>query len=248
MKKFEGNINGKIYTDKTEFDKALLSMDDTGDVCVSYKYVSVSDTNDNSKLINSKLTYDTTLISDYISNNISEDKYVKNITDKKDVELDAELINKLKNANNKSHIKDVVNKKITYFDNKISNNLLHINDLKSDREKLEEKMIMINNQIKTLDDANNNYYLNKEYYTKIDDLLIETTDASDSKDENECGCGCIDNKCTCGCVSNECGDDKDEAITVNDICKMSPYELMKYFRNKKVYTLGDLVEYFIKNC
>ncbi len=241
MKKFEGNINGKIYTDKKEFEKALLSLDDTGDVCVSYKYVSVSDTNDNSKL-----TYDTTPIRKYIS----EDQYVKNITDKKDVDLDAELINKLKTSNNKSHIKDVVNKKITYFDNKISNNLLHINDLKSDRDKLEEKMIMINNQIKTLDDANNNYHLNKEYYTKINDLLIETTDDSDSKNEHECGCGCNDNKCTCGCVRNECecGDDKDEAITVNDICKMSPYELMKYFRNKKVYTLGDLVEYFIKNC
>ena len=239
MRKFEGNINGKIYTDKKEFEKALLSMDDKGDVCVSYRYVSVSDANDNSEL-----KCDATPIGNYIS----EEQYVKNITDKKDVDLDAELINKLKTSNNKSHIKDVVNKKITYFDNKISNNLLHINDLKSDRDKLEEKIIMINNQIKTLDDANNNYYLNKEYYTKIDDLLIETTDASDSKDGNECGCGCNDNKCTCGCVSNECGDDKDEAITVNDICKMSPYELMKYFRNKKVYTLGDLVEYFIKNC
>ena len=241
MKKFEGNINGKIYTDKEEFEKALLSMDDTGDVCVSYRYVSVSDTNDNSKL-----TYDTTPIRNYIS----EDQYVKNITDKKDVDLDDELIFKIKNSNNKSHIKDVVNKKITYFDNKISNNLLHINDLKSDRDKLEEKMSMINNQIKTLDNANNNYYLNKEYYTKINDLLIETTDASDSKDENECGCGCNDNECTCGCDNNECkcGSDKDEAITINDIYKMSPYELIKYLHNKKVYTLGDLVEYFIKNC
>ena len=242
MKKFEGNINGKIYTDKEEFEKALLSMDDTGDVCVSYKYVSVSDTNDNSKL-----TYDTTPIRNYIS----EDQYVKNITDKKDVDLDDELIFKIKNSNNKSHIKDVVSKKITYFDNKISNNLLHINDLKSDRDKLEEKMIMINNQIKTLDDANNNYYLNKEYYTKIDDQLIETTDASDSKDENECGCECNnDNECACGCDSNECkcGTDKDKVITINDIYKMSPYELVKHFHNKKVYTLGDLVEYFIKNC
>ncbi|MBO7210386.1 MAG: hypothetical protein J6V44_05215 [Methanobrevibacter sp.] len=241
MRKFEGNINGNIYTDKKEFDKALLLMDDKGEMCVSYRYVFVSDTNDNSEL---------KCDSNDNKNYVSEDQYVKNITDKKDVDLDAELINKLKTSNNKSHIKDVVNKKITYFDNKISNNLLHINDLKSDRDKLEEKMIKINNQIKTLDDANNNYHLNKEYYTKINDLLIETTDASDSKNEHECGCGCNDNKCTCGCVSNECecGDDKDEAITVNDICKMSPYELMKYFRNKKVYTLGDLVEYFIKNC
>lgn len=241
MRKFEGNINGKIYTDEKEFDKALLLMDDKDDVYVSYRYVSVSDTNDNSKL-----TYDTTPIRNYIS----EDQYVKNITDKKDVELDVELINKLKTANNKSHIKDVVSKKITYFDNKISNNLLHINDLKSDRDKLEEKMIMINNQIKTLEDANNNYYLNKDYYTNISDLFIETTDASDSKDKHECGCGCNDNECTCGCDNNECkcGSDKDEAITINDIYKMSPYELMKYFHNKKVYTLGDLVEYFIKNC
>ena len=241
MKKFEGNINGKIYTDKEEFEKALLSMDDTGDVCVSYRYVSVSDTNDNSKLKSD---------SNDNKNYISEDQYVKNITDKKDVGLDAELTIKLKNASNKSDIKDVVSKKITYFDNKISNNLLHINDLKSDRDKLEEKMSMINNQIKTLDNANNNYYLNKEYYTKINDLLIETTDASDSKDENECGCGCNDNECTCGCDNNECkcGSDKDEAITINDIYKMSPYELIKYLHNKKVYTLGDLVEYFINNC
>lgn len=239
MKKFEGNINGKIYTDKNEFEKALLSMDDTGDVCVSYKYVSVSDTNDNSKL-----TYDTTPIRNYIS----EDQYVKNITDKKDVDLDDELIFKIKNSNNKSHIKDVVSKKITYFDNKISNNLLHINDLKSDRDKLEEKMIMINNQIKTLEDANNNYYLNKEYYTKIDDLLIETTEYSESKDEHECGCECNDNACSCGCDSNECKCDDDKNEVINDIYKMSPYELVKYFRNKKVYTLGDLVEYFIKNC
>lgn len=234
MRKFEGNINGKIYTDKKEFDKALLLMDDKGEMCVSYRYVFVSDANDNSEL-------------KCDSNYISEDQYVKNIADKKDVVLDAELINKLKTANNKSHIKDVVSKKITYFDNKISNNLLHINDLKSDRDKLEEKMIMINNQIKTLDDANNNYNLNKEYYTKINDLLIETVDASDSKDENKCGCECSDNECTCGCEYKG-GSDKDEVITINDVYKMSPHELVKYFRNKKVYTLGDLVEYFIKNC
>lgn len=241
MRKFEGNINGKIYTDKKEFEKALLLIDDTGDVCVSYRYVSVSDTNDNSKL---------KCDSNDNKNYISEDQYVKNITDKKDVELDNGLIIKLKNASNKSDIEDVVSKKITYFDNKISNNLLHINDLKSDRDKLEEKMSMINNQIKTLDNANNNYYLNKEYYTKINDLLIETTDASDSKDENECGCECNDNDCNCGCDINECKcvSDKGEAITINDMYKMSPYELVKYFRNKKVYTLGDLVEYFIKNC
>jgi hypothetical protein len=238
MKKFEGNINGKIYTDEKEFDKALLLMDDKGDVYVSYRYVSVSDTNDNSEL---------KYVPNDNKNYISEEQYVKNITDKKDVVLDAELISKLKNSSNTSDIKDVVSKKITYFDNKISNNLLHINDLKSDRDKLEEKMIMINNQIKTLDDANNNYYLNKEYYTKIKDLFIETTDASDSKDENECGCGCNDNECTCGCVECKCDSEKDEPITITDICKMTAGELARHLNKNKIYTLGDLVEYFLKH-
>ena len=33
-------------------------------------------------------------------------------------------------------------------------------------------MKLINSQIKTLDDANNNYYLNKEYYTNIKNLFV----------------------------------------------------------------------------
>ena len=35
MKKFEGNINGKIYTDKKEFDKALSTLEKTEDMYVS---------------------------------------------------------------------------------------------------------------------------------------------------------------------------------------------------------------------
>ena len=233
MRKFEGNINGKIYTNEKEFDKALLQMDDNGDVCVSYRYVSIPDVNDEPKLKSVDSNNES------VKNYVSENEYVKNIADKKDVGLDAELIIKLKNASNKSDIKDVVSKKITYFDNKISNNLLHINDLRSDRNKLEEKMIMINNQIKTLDDANNNYYLYKEYYTKINDLLIETTDASDSKDDHECGCD--NNEC-------KCNSEKDVPITIIDICKMTADELTKHLNKNKINTLGDLVEYFIKNC
>jgi hypothetical protein len=89
--------------------------------------------------------------------------------------------------------------------------------------------------------------LNKEYYTKINDLLIETTDASDSKDENECGCGCNDNECTCGCVECKCDSEKDEPITITDICKMTAGELARHLNKNKIYTLGDLVEYFLKH-
>lgn len=240
MKKFEGNINGKIYTDKEEFEKALLSMDDTGDVCVSYKYVSIPDVNVENKL--KSVDSDNESVKNYVS----ENEYVKNITNKKDVVLDAELISKLKNSSNTSDIKDVVSKKITYFDNKISNNLLHINDLKSDRDKLEEKMIMINNQIKTLDDANNNYYLNKEYYTNIKDLFVEV-DAFDSNDECECGCDCKNGECTCGCEECKCDSEKDEPITITDICKMTADELARHLNKNKIHTLGDLVEYFLKH-
>ena len=43
MKKFEGNINGTIYTDEKEFDKALATLERTDDMFVSYRYVSVPD-------------------------------------------------------------------------------------------------------------------------------------------------------------------------------------------------------------
>ena len=240
MRKFEGNINGKIYTDEKEFDKALLQMEDTGDVYVSYKYVSIPDVNDETKL----KSVDSNIES--IKNYVSENEYVKNITNKKDVVLDADLISKLKNSSNQSDIKDVVSKKITYFDNKISNNLLHINDLKSDRDKLEKKMIMINSQIKTLDDANNNYYLNMEYYTNIKDLFVEV-DAFDSNDECECECDCKNGECTCGCEECKCDSEKDEPITITDICKMTADELSRHLNKNKIHTLGDLVEYFLKH-
>lgn len=231
MRKFEGNINGKIYTDEKEFDKALLQMEDTGDVYVSYKYVSIPDVNDETKL--------KSVDSKSVKNYVSENEYVKNISNKKDVVLDAELISKLKNSSNQSDIKETVCKKITDFDNKISDNLLHINELKSDYKKLDEKMKLINGQIKTLDDANNNYYLNKEYYTNIKELFVEV-DALDSNDECECSCDCKGGECTCD-------SEKDEPITITDICKMTAGEFAKHLNKNKIYTLGDLVEYFLKH-
>ena len=240
MRKFEGNINGKIYTDEKEFDKALLQMEDTGDVYVSYKYVSVPDVNCETKL--KSVDSDNESIKNYVS----ENEYVKNITNKKDAVLDAELISKLKNSSNQSDIKETVCKKIADFDNKISDNLLHINELKSDYKKLDEKMKLINSQIKTLDDANNNYYLNKEYYTNIKDLF-EEVDAWDLNDECECGCGCKDGECTCGCEDRKCDSEKDEPITITDIYKMTAFELAKHLNKNKIHTLGDLVEYFLKH-
>ena len=231
MRKFEGNINGKIYTDEKEFDKALLQMEDTCDVYVSYKYVSIPDMNDESKL--ESVDSDKESVKNYVS----ENEYVKNITNKKDVVLDAELISKLKNSSNQSDIKETVCKKIADFDNKISDNLLHINELKSDYKKLDEKMKLINGQIKTLDDANNNYYLNKEYYTNIKELFVEV-DAFDSNDECEC---------TCDCGECECDSEKDDPITMRDIYKMTAYELAKHLNKNKIHTLGDLVEYFLKH-
>lgn len=236
MRKFEGNINGKIYTDEKEFDKALLQMEDTCDVYVSYKYVSIPDVNDETKL--KSVDSDNKSVKNYVS----ENEYVKNITNKKDVVLDGELISKLKNSSNQSDIKETVCKKIADFDNKISDNLLHINELKSDYKKLDEKMKLINSQIKTLDDANNNYYLNKEYYTNIKDLFVEV-DAFDSNDE----CGCEDGECTCGCEECNCDSEKGEPITITDIYKMTAYELAKHLNKNKIHTLEDLVEYFIKH-
>ena len=236
MRKFEGNINGKIYTDEKEFDKALLQMEDTGDVYVSYKYVSIPDVNDETKLKSVDSNNES------VKNYVSENEYVKNITNKKDVVLDAELISKLKNSSNQSDIKETACKKITDFDNKISDNLLHINELKSDYKKLDEKMKLINNQIKTLDDANNNYYLNKEYYTNIKDLFVEV-DAFESNDE--CECGCEDSECTCD--ECKCDSEKDDLITVTDICKMTADELARHLNKNKIHTLGDLVEYFLKH-
>ena len=236
MRRFEGNINGKIYTDEKEFDKALLQMEDTGDVYVSYKYVSIPDVNDETKLKSVDSNNES------IKNYVSENEYVKNITNKKDVVLDADLISKLKNSSNQSDIKETACKKITDFDNKISDNVLHINELKSDYKKLDEKMKLINSQIKTLDDANNNYYLNKEYYTNIKDLFVEV-DAFDLNDK--CECDCKNGECTC--EECKCDFEKDELITITDICKMTAGELARHLNKNKIYTLGDLVEYFLKH-
>lgn len=238
MRKFEGNINGKIYTDEKEFDKAISQIEDAGDVYVSYKYVSIPDVNDEPKL--ESVDSDNESVKSYVS----ENEYVKNITNKKDVVLDAELISKLKNSSNQSDIKETVCKKIADFDNKISDNLLHINELKSDYKKLDEKMKLINSQIKTLDNANNNYYLNKEYYTNIKDLFVEV-DAWDSNDE--CECDCAECECDRGCEECKCDSEKDEPITITDIYRMTAYELAKHLNKNKIHTLGDLVEYFLKH-
>ena len=219
MRKFEGNINGKIYIDEKEFDKALLLMDDKDDMFVSYRYISAPDIKVN-------------------ENYVSEDQYVKNITNKEDVGLDAELVFKLKEASNKSEIKDVVNKKIEEFDSRISSNLLSINNLKSDCAELEEKIKNINNQIRTLDNANNNYYLNKKYYTNIKEL-IEGPYRSEVKEE--CCCGCGDGKCSCGSENPE--EKKTDITTIKE-----HFNSALNNPNKKdvLSDLSELVEYFLK--
>lgn len=225
MKKFWGDINGKLYTDKDEFDKALAALDNTDDICVSYKYVTVMDAAGEITAEDDKSAIEC------IKNYVSENEYIKHITHKADVELNDNLINRLKSADNKSDIKNVVCNKIMGFDAKIEDNLLHINELKSDYKKLNEKIKLINNQIKTLDDANNNYYLHKEYYTNIKNLV----ELPDDERKNE---GCVYSK------ENECDN---ETITFEDIYNMTPYALAEYLKKKKINTLSDLVEYFINN-
>ena len=237
MRKFEGNINGKIYTDEKEFDKALAALERTDDMFVSYRYVSVPGAMDGAKDEPKLLENKNKVAIDCNKNYVSENQYVKNINNKKDVELDLELENRLKCATNKSDIKRNVCKKIVDFDSKIEDNLLHINELKSDYKKLDEKMKIINAQIQTLDDANNNYYLNKEYYTNIKNLLDTPVDIPESKEK--CDCGCDDGACQC--------DDKNKTLSLKDIYEMSPYDLAKYLNKRKIHTLSDLVEYFLKN-
>lgn len=232
MRKFEGNINGKKYTDEKEFNKALLDWDGKEDMSVSYQYISVPDVKDETKLL------DTNVCNKECNNYVSESDYIKNISNKSDIELDSNLINKLKNASNKSAIEINVCKKINDFDNKISDNLLRINDLKSDYKKLDEKIKLINSQIKTLDDANNNYYLHKEYYTNIKDLFATHVDVNVPK---ESGCTCCDSgECKCN--------DKKEIPSLKDIYDMTPQELAKYIKKNNIYNFADLVDLFIKNC
>lgn len=232
MRKFEGNINGKKYTDENEFNKAIADWDGSSDMLVCYQYCNVSDSDvkDESKSESNK----DKVCSDNI---VLEREYVKNVSNKNEVELDSNLVNKLKTASNKSDIYLNVCKRITDFDNKISDNLLHINELKSDYKKLDEQMNLINSQIKTLDDANNNYYLNKEYYTNIKDLI--EVPVANVETKSECGCKC--GGCTCT-TEDKSGD----VISLSDIYNMTTYELVKYLKKNKVYTLSDLVDYFIK--
>ena len=219
MRKFEGRINGKIYTNYDEFNKALTEIKDTDNMSVSYEFVSVPDKAEDLDCENKY---------------VSENQYVKIITNKKDVELEDDLVEKLKSASNKSDIKNVVYKKIVDFGNRIEDNLLHINELKSDYKKLEEKIKLINNQIKTLDDANNNYYLNKEYYTNIKNLIDTPTPTNNTETKKECSCGC---KC----------EEDGEILSLDEICDMAENELEKYLNKNNIHTISDLVEYFLKN-
>lgn len=230
MRKFEGNINGKKYTDEKEFNKALLEWDGKKDMSVSYQYISVPDEKDETKLLDSNVCKE-------CNNFVAESDYVKNVSNKSDIKLDSNLINKLKNASNKSDIELNVCKKINDFDNKISDNLLRINDLKADYKKYEESIKLINSQIKTLDDANNNYYLHKEYYTNIKDLIVTPVDDNKSKEES----GCV-----CGCACDEC-DSKKEFLSLMGLYS-TPQELAKYLKKNNIFNLADLVELFIKKC
>lgn len=240
MRKFEGTINGKIYTNESDFvkDLAEAGLNDTCDISVSYKYVSVPGVTDCVKCDNNVEDNKNVIESDKI---VYERDYVKNITNKNDVVLDDNLINKLKFADNKSDIKNVVCNKIVGLDNKIEDNLLHINELKLDYKKLDEKIKLINSQIKTLDDANNNYYLQKEYYSNIKNLIDTPDSTTKVKEASGCSCGCNRSECEeCKC------NNKNKELTLKDIYDMTPEELAKYFKNYKMYNLADLVDFFIK--
>ena len=237
LRKFEGYINGKFYTDKNEFNKALAELDEMHDMNVSYKYISVPDDmsnicgikeSDNKKSVECDDKY------------VPENQYVRNITNKKDVELDSNLINKIKCATNKTDIKNVVYKKIMDFDYKIEDNLLHINELKSDYKKLDEKIKLINNQIKTLDDANNNYYLNKEYYSNIKKILDDDGVDEDLKD------GCAHDFCDDNCKCNENNNNRNVDISFDDICNMSEDDFLNYLKKINIHNLSQLVDFFIK--
>ena len=242
MVKFEGNINGIVYTDEKEFFDVLSKLKKTDNLCVSYKYVSVPGALDDEKEQtdnrNTKSIWktDNRNFIDY-TKYVRDNEYVRNIVYKNDVNPDDELINKLKNASNKSEIKRDVNKRLEYFNNLISSNLLKINELKSDYKKLEEKINLINSQIKTLDNANNNYYLNKEYYTNIAKYLEDKPILDESQEKKEsCYCG---DKCCDNCNCN----DKKLNISLDEDFAKTPREVLE---NLNIYNLSDLVEYFLK--
>ena len=235
MTKFEGKINGINYTDEKEFFDDLSKLKKTDDLCVSYRYVSVPGALDD-KIEQT----DNRNFVDY-TKYVRDNEYVRNITQKNDVNPDDELINKLKNASNKSEIKRNVYKKLEDFTNLISSNLLQINELKSDYKKLEEKINLINSQIKTLDNANNNYYLNKEYYTNItkylEDELTPVIEKQEKKDDCDCGDKCCD-KCNCN-------DKSLKTLFFDESFEKTPREVLE---NLNIYNLSDLVDYFLKKC
>lgn len=225
LREFEGNINGKIYRDELEFKKALLLLEEVeedGETYVSYRYLTSKSKSDDKPL---ELECD-----GGDGNYVSESKYVKNINSEKDVELDDDLVNKLKNASNKSHIKETVYRKIDFFENNISDNLSYINSLKSDRKKLEDNIDVINNQIKTLDDANNNYYLHKKYYAKIKNLV-----------EGDYELHPVEVKCDCE-SNDKCKCNLDDDNIIYQIQK----EMEEYLDKMNIHNLSELVEYFLK--
>lgn len=240
MKKFEGNINGKIYTDKDEFDKAILSMNRTDDMYVSYSYISVPD--------NDYLKEDSENNKESIgceNNYVSESEYNKIINDKNDVYPDIELLNKLKCATNKSEIEQNVCDKIVDFDNKIEYNLLQINGLETKRKKFEDKIRkfedkikLVDGEIEQLDVENNNYNNYKTYYTNIKNLMNEPIETTETNEE----CVCESN--------NDCKCEKDiKSTSVYNIWGMSPNshdDLLKYLKKRNIYNFDDLVEYFLK--
>lgn len=250
MVKFEGNINGKVYTDEKEFNEALSKLDKEDGLHVSYRYVSVpgifdeEETRDNRNFIdynNPKNQYIRN-----ITNYVSKEQYERNITNENDVRPDDKLISKLKQASNITEIKRDLYNKIDNLTLKISSNLVNINELKSDYKKLEDKINLINAQIKiiasqgkTLEDANNNYYLNKEYYTNIVKKLEEPqySDSQEEKEICERDCKC-DGKCKC--------QDKNEFELDGKIVNKSRKFLDKFNNaNFNIYNLSDLVEYFL---
>ena len=181
--------------------------DNTSNVYVSYKYINVPDDNDKNE--SNERDEDT-------STYVSEKQYVKNINNKKDVEIDADMTNKLKNASNKSEIKNNIKMRIASFDDKISENLLRIHDLKLDYLKLDEKIKCIDNQIRTLNAANNNYQLNIDYYKNIKNILESEDNKLEEKEECKCDCECKGDECKC----------KDNDVT-KDIVK-KPYDIPNY--------------------
>ena len=243
MVKFEGKINGINYTDEKEFFDNLSKLKKTDDLCVSYRYVSVpgaldddvEQTDNSNRFQKSIWQTDNRNFVDY-TKYVRDNEYVRNITYKKDVNPDDELINKLKCASNKSEIRRNVYEKLEDFTNLISNNLLEINELKSEYKKLEEKIKLINSQIKTLDNANNNYYLNKEYYTNIlkylENSLTPVSEKQEEKENCDCGDKCCD-KCNCN----------DKKNLFDESFVKTPQEVLERIG---IYNLSDLVDYFLK--